>query len=86
MPNGNERGSACTRRARKASVLRLFSVPLRGQRMCECFYCKAKLDIKTMTLDRIVPGCMGGKYEVENLRPACFKCNSRLGGALRAQK
>lgn len=29
-----------------------------------------------LTIDRIVPGCQGGTYRRDNVRPACGKCNS----------
>lgn len=36
----------------------------------------------SLTIDRIVPGCMGGRYVRNNIRPACGPCNSETGGAL----
>lgn len=38
-----------------------------------------------LTLDRIVPGCKGGTYRRNNIRPACGACNSETGGALRGK-
>lgn len=35
-----------------------------------------------LTVDRIVPGCKGGKYRRDNIRPACGGCNSETGGRL----
>lgn len=39
-----------------------------------------------LTVDRIIPGCMGGTYRRTNIRPACGGCNSETGGALATQK
>jgi hypothetical protein len=36
-----------------------------------------------LTIDRIIPGCAGGTYARNNIRPACGPCNSETGGALR---
>lgn len=36
----------------------------------------------TVTVDRITPGCKGGRYVRANIRPACCDCNSETGGAL----
>lgn len=37
---------------------------------------------KPLTIDRIIPGCKGGTYRRNNIRPACGMCNSETGGAL----
>lgn len=37
-----------------------------------------------LTVDRIIPGCQGGTYVRTNIRPACGRCNSELGGSTRA--
>jgi len=39
-----------------------------------------------LTIDRIIPGCRGGTYRRENIRPACSGCNSETGGRERARK
>ena len=39
-----------------------------------------------LTIDRIVPGCQGGTYRRNNIRPACPACNSETGGATRGRK
>lgn len=49
---------------------------------CRCYRCGRLLTLATLTVDRIVPGCLGGKYVRENCRPACGPCNSETGGAL----
>lgn len=39
--------------------------------------------LAALTIDRIVPGCQGGTYRRNNIRPACGGCNSETGGATR---
>lgn len=38
-----------------------------------------------LTVDRIIPGCKGGTYRRNNIRPACGGCNSETGGPLAGQ-
>lgn len=59
-----------------------------GERVpaCRCYRCGALLTVETVTVDRIVPGCQGGRYVRGNIRPACGPCNSETGGALRRTK
>jgi len=38
--------------------------------------------VAPLTVDRIVPGVLGGTYRRNNIRPACGTCNSETGGAL----
>lgn len=66
---------------------------------CRCYRCgtllvfEVALGVRTLTVDRIVPGCVktadyprGGTYVRRNIRPACLTCNSRTGGALATRK
>ena len=39
-----------------------------------------------LTVDRIVPGCQGGRYVRTNIRPACGPCNSETGGRTRRKE
>lgn len=57
-----------------------------GQAACRCYRCGDLLTVDTVTVDRIVPGCMGGTYRRNNIRPACGPCNSETGGALSHRK
>lgn len=41
---------------------------------------------RPLTIDRIIPGCEGGTYRRNNIRPACGPCNSKTGGSLWATK
>lgn len=49
---------------------------------CRCYRCGGLLVDGTLTVDRIIPGCKGGTYRRDNIRPACGGCNSETGGAL----
>ncbi len=77
--NRNARGSSYDRARRRDFLLRKFGDGV----TCPCYRCKVVLDSTTLTVDRIFPGCRGGTYERENIRPACGPCNSETGGALR---
>lgn len=49
---------------------------------CRCYRCGTLLSVETVTVDRIIPGCKGGTYRRNNIRPACGRCNSETGGPL----
>lgn len=80
--NTNARGSSADRRARRLYLVRTFQADA-GPGMCRCYRCGRLLTEESVTVDRIVPGCLGGKYVRENIRPACGGCNSETGGGLR---
>lgn len=62
-------------------------VPLgMGEPACRCYRCGDLLTVETVTVDRIIPGCQGGTYRRNNIRPACGPCNSETGGRLRRIK
>jgi 5-methylcytosine-specific restriction endonuclease McrA len=50
---------------------------------CRCYRCGTLCTFETVTVDRIIPGCRGGTYRRNNIRPACGACNSKTGGAVR---
>lgn len=52
---------------------------------CRCYRCGKLLTLETLTVDRIIPGCKGGRYVRNNIRPACSKCNESTGGKLGGQ-
>lgn len=56
------------------------------QPACRCYRCGILLIVATVTVDRIIPGCDGGRYVRTNIRPACGRCNSETGGALRRKR
>lgn len=96
--NSNERGSADDRRRRKLWLIETYraNVDLEyfgsyvvqvvpagtGTPTCRCYRCGDLLTYATVTVDRIIPGCMGGTYRRNNIRPACGNCNSETGGKL----
>lgn len=80
--NGNARGNSRDRAARRAWLLRAFQSD-RGPGTCRCYRCGDVLTEKSITVDRIIPGCHGGTYRRDNIRPACASCNSETGGACR---
>lgn len=78
--NRNDRGSASDRRARKAWLIAFFGDGITAQ----CSYCRVRVTLATITVDRYpIPGCQGGTYARDNIRPACGPCNSSYGGRLR---
>lgn len=80
--NSNDRGSAAQRRVRKQWLLDQFG----NGTVAPCaFDCGTLVDLSTVTVDRHpTPGCRGGRYTKDNIRPACGQCNSRHGGGLRS--
>jgi len=54
-----------------------------SQPACRCYRCGVLLTVDTVTVDRIRPGCQGGTYRRENIRPACGTCNSSTGATVR---
>ena len=54
----------------KARLLALSSV---------CAACGKELTYKSATLDRIVPGALGGGYVFKNVRLTCAECNNSKG-------
>lgn len=55
---------------------------------CPCSFddCDVMLTYETLTVDRWpIPGCKGGRYVRDNVRPACSFCNSSDGAYLGIQ-
>lgn len=87
MPNGNQRGSAAERRRRRQWLLDVFGDGVTVMCHLEVSdYCLMDLDIHTVTVDRVVPACEGGRYVRGNIQPACRPCSDRQGGLLRAEQ
>lgn len=59
------------------SVISAVEVPT-----CRCYRCGKLLWFETLTVDRVIPGCKGGTYRRNNIRPACSGCNSETGAPL----
>lgn len=47
-----------------------------------CWWCTSCLSVEKLTLDHLKPKSRGGSDELENLRLACFQCNSSRGNSL----
>jgi hypothetical protein len=76
--NRNRRGGSKQRRIRRAWLLTHFG----DGTTAPCYRCATPLDEKTITADRIFPGCLGGTYRRANIRPCCNPCNMETGGQL----
>lgn len=59
-------------------------VDLNAEPACRCYRCGELLTESTVTVDRIVPGCRGGTYRRNNIRPACLQCNITTGAVMRS--
>lgn len=77
--NTNARGSTIDRRARKQWLLDVFGDGTHAA----CRFCWATLTVDTLTVDRVIPGALGGRYVRGNIRPSCQRCNSLDGVVLR---
>lgn len=92
--NSNDRGSVEDRRRRREWLVETYRADVDvtsedgffTQPACRCYRCGELLTINTVTVDRIIPGCEGGTYRRNNIRPACEGCNSKTGGSLRKTK
>lgn len=82
--NANERGNTDDRRKRRAWLLLTYESD-QGPGTARCYRCGRVLDEDSLSVDRIVPGALGGKYTRDNIRPACLPCNSRTGGGVRGE-
>lgn len=97
--NGNDRGSSYERRRRREWLVQTYRAdedavyyvpgpdgqPVRDARpACRCYRCGVLLTVDDITVDRIVPGCQGGTYRRNNIRPCCGTCNSITGGSTRS--
>lgn len=80
--NSNARGNTRDRARRRAYLVETFQSNA-GPGTCRCYRCGLVLIGELVTIDRIIPGCRGGKYRRDNIRPACATCNSETGGATR---
>lgn len=69
--NGDCRGSAEDRRRRKQWLLDTFG----DGETCACVHCGGTLDFESLTVDRIVPGNLGGRYTRDNIQPSCLADN-----------
>lgn len=57
-----------------------------GAALVRCFRCGHLLTWETVEVDRIKPGCEGGRYTRNNIRPCCPKDNTYLGELAKQRK
>lgn len=86
--NADERGSSHQRARRKRNLLERDGTGPDG--LALCVTCPTIVDFESMTVDRITPGCEGGKYgppsDTSNCRIQCERCCARQGGYLAARR
>lgn len=87
--NANARGNSADRLRRRRWLVKMFESDVSQRQShcpptCRCYRCGELLTEHTVTVDRIIPGCRGGKYTRDNIRPACSGCNSETGGGIRS--
>lgn len=80
--NRNDRGNTTDRLRRRIWLVKTFG----DGETVKCHFCPAILTVDTVSADRIVPGCEGGRYTRDNLRPACEPCQSSTGGHLGVER
>lgn len=82
--NRNDRGNTLDRRRRREWLVDTFRADrdVGGDPACRCWRCGQLLTVDTVSPDRITPGCMGGRYTRDNIRPSCVSCQSITGGHL----
>lgn len=54
--------------------------------VCRCYRCGKPLAAHEVQVDRIIPGCKGGTYRRDNIRPNCKACSEHTGGKLGAER
>lgn len=55
-------------------------------KVCRCYRCGTLLSADDVSPDRIIPGCEGGTYRRNNIRPSCLDCQTKTGSALGHQR
>lgn len=77
--NTNDRGNSTDRKRRKQFLLNTYGDGIK----VVCSTCPTELSFDTITIDRFpIPGCEGGRYTRDNIRPMCGPCNYSDGGKL----
>jgi hypothetical protein len=90
--NKNVTGNSRDRARRRAFLVATYGWP--EVRIVLCWLCHVPLlqdddpdaPGQSVTVDRVIPGCEGGRYVPENIRPACGPCNMSTGGQLGAAR
>lgn len=90
-PDGDKRGNAKDRKARKIWLLSPMAGFGGNGDFAPCAMkidvaCEEIVDYASMEVDRIFPGCLGGTYRRGNIRPACRPCNNRASHAQKIEK
>lgn len=80
-PNGDPRGSARQRRARKLWLLSPEAGWGGDGVDVPCHECGVLIEFEDLFADRIIPGELGGRYVRGNLAPHCSLCSGRQGQA-----
>jgi hypothetical protein len=78
----NRRGNTKDRRARRLWLLSPVAQFGGDGTHAPCWECGVLVDYATLVVDRIVPGCRGGGYDRQNIRPQCHTCAALQGYAL----
>lgn len=76
--NANQRGNTVARALRRSWLVMVYGDGLEVL----CFHCGKRLNVATVSCDRIRPGVDGGTYARDNIRPSCLDCNVSDGGRL----
>jgi hypothetical protein len=77
--NTNARGSAESRRARRAWIMATYGV----DGIVVCWRCDLPMFEHEFEVDRVIAGALGGTYARSNIRPACSPCNIDHGNLVR---
>lgn len=85
--NGNSSGNSYQRRRRRQWLLDKFGDGTTASCALICTEeCEITVTIATIWVDRIIPGCQGGRYVHGNIQPSCGPCNMSAGGRLGAAR
>lgn len=82
--NKNDRGNTTDRRNRRKWLAETYASDVPGH--CRCYRCGVLLTQETLTVDRIIPGALGGTYVRNNIRPCCGACNSLTAPTAKAAR
>lgn len=90
-PDGDKRGNSKDRKARKLWLLSPAAGFGGNGDFAPCAMkvspaCQEIVDYASMDVDRIDPGCFGGRYVRGNIRPACKPCNNHASHIQKREK
>jgi hypothetical protein len=87
--NRNDRGSSKDRAARRQFLLVTFGDGATAPCLAEQHHpeCSGSVTEDTISADRWpIPGCDGGRYTRDNIRPVSILCNALQGGLMQAAR